>query len=295
MNQKINAVRAVTRDGSARIVCVDSTEIVRKASKIHRPSKTVTAVLGRALTACSMMGTNLKDQTDSITLRIKGDGPVGSVICVGDYCGNVRGYAQYPEIELPPNANGKLDVGGAVGKGTLYVIRDSSGGEPYIGISELVSGEIGDDISQYYAASEQTPTVCALGVRENVKKECTAAGGFLLQLLPFSEESTVDIIEKNVAGIVSVSKMIEDGMTPDQIVQAVFTGVEFDFVDGFHVGYRCTCSRERYKKGLVSLNDADFAEIVSGDKPIETECRFCGKKYLFLPDEIAGLRKTKNG
>ena len=278
--------RAMTRDGSARIVCATTTEIVQKAHELHSTSKTMTAVLGRALTVTALMGSLLKDKTDTLTLQIKGDGPAGMVLCVSDYMGNVRGYAENPAAELAPNAKGKLDVGGAVGHGTLGIIRSAGKGEPYVGISPLVSGEIGDDISQYYVNSEQTPTVCALGVRANLDCSCKAAGGFLLQLLPGADEALIPQIEKNVAALGSVSQLVANGKTAQEIIAMAFEGIPFDIFDEMDIDYVCNCSREKYHRALVTLNPKDKAEIIAEGKPIETQCRFCGKKYVFTVGEI---------
>ena len=196
--------RAMTSDGSARIICADTTAIVQKAFEVHRTAKTMTAALGRSLTVTSLMGSLLKDKADTLSLQIKGDGPAGTILCVSNYRGDVRGYAENPDAELPPNEHGKLDVGGAVGQGTLCIIRDFGTGEPYVGISQLVSGEIAEDISEYFVTSEQTPTVCALGVRANTDNSCKSAGGFLLQLLPGADDSIIPALEKNIAALGSV-------------------------------------------------------------------------------------------
>lgn len=291
MNANSLLVRAMTRDGSVRIVCADTTAIVQKAHQIHETSKTMTAALGRCLTVTSLMGSLLKDATDSLSLQIKGDGPAGTILCVSDYKGNVRGYAQDASVELPPNSVGKLDVGGAVGGGSLCIIRDFGTGEPYVGISPLVSGEIAEDISQYYVTSEQTPTVCALGVRANLDNSCKSAGGFLLQLLPGADESLIPTIEKNVTALGSVSKLIEVGHTPADIVSMVFEGIEFDFFDEIDIAYACNCERDRYKRALISMSEADIAEITEGGVPIETECRFCKTKYTFTAEEILTARE----
>lgn len=283
--------RAMTQDGSVRIVCTDSTAIVRQAQEIHRTCKTMTAALGRVLTVTSLMGSLLKDKTDALTIQFKGDGPAGTILCVSDYAGNVRGYADNPDAELPPNDKGKLDVGGAVGAGSLYVIRDLGVGEPYVGISPLVTGEVGDDISQYYVNSEQTPTVCALGVRVNPDFTPKAAGGFLLQLMPGADESLIPTLEKNVMEIGSVSKLIELGKTTEEIIAMAFEGIPYDIFDSFETEYRCTCSREKYQRALVSLGDADIEELRADGKPVETQCRFCSKKYSFDMEEIVRIRK----
>ncbi len=278
--------RAMTRDGSARIVCAVTTSIVAKMRELHGTSKTMTAALGRCLTVTSLMGSLLKDKTDTLTLQIKGDGPAGAVVCVSDYKGNVRGYAQDPTAELPPNAKGKLDVGGAIGHGTLAIIRDLGVGEPYVGLSPLVTGEIGDDVTQYFVNSEQTPTVCALGVRVNPDLTVKAAGGFLLQLMPGADAGLIPQIEKNVADMGSVSQLVANGRTTEDLIAMAFENIPYDVFDEMDIGYVCNCSREKYYRALLSMSAEDKAEIVADGKPIETECRFCHKKYVFRPEEI---------
>ncbi len=292
MSEKTSVIkRAITSDGSARLFFIDSTAIVKKSCEIHHTSKTMTAVLGRALTAASLMGSLLKDKDNSLTLQLRGDGPAGMVVCVSDYMGNVRGYAENPDAELPPNAAGKLDVGGAVGAGTMYIIKDLGLNEPYIGVSPLVSGEIAEDVTEYFASSEQTPTVCALGVRVDQENMCFAAGGFLLQLMPGYEDSTVDLLETNINMLGSVSKLIADGKSGEEIIGMVFSGIEYEMFDEFDAEYRCTCERERYKAALVGLSETDMEELRGTGEPIETNCRFCGKKYVFELDEIDEARK----
>ncbi len=285
--------RAITEDGSARVFFIDSTAIVKESCRIHHTSKTMTAVLGRALTAASLMGTLLKDRDNSLTLQLRGDGPAGYVVCVSDYMGNVRGYAENPDVELPPNGLGKLDVGGAVGQGTMYVIKDLGMNDPYIGVCPLVSGEIAEDVTQYFATSEQTPTVCALGVRVDQENMCFAAGGFLLQLMPGAEESVITKLETNINMLGSVSKLIADGVSGDEVIAMIFAGIEFTMFDEFDAEYRCTCTRERYKNALVTLNEKDMNELVAEGEPIETSCRFCGTKYVFQIDEILEARAAR--
>ena len=292
-NNSSSLVHAITQDGSARILCAITTEIVERAHEIHSTSKTMTAALGRALTAASLLGALLKNEKDSLTLQIKGDGPAGTVVCVSDFKGNVRGYAENPFAELPPNSVGKLDVGGAIGKGALYVMRDFGSGDPYIGISELVSGEIGDDISSYFANSEQTPSVCGLGVRANPDKSCKAAGGFLVQLLPGADEEIIPKLEANIEKMTSVSQLVAEGKSAEEIIGVVFDGIPFDLFESYPIGYVCTCSREKYKNALVGLNEKDLDELLAENKPIETACRFCGEKYVFSVEEIAEERKAR--
>ena len=198
-----------------------------------------------------------------------------------------------PSVELPPNKKGKLDVGGAVGKGSLYVIRDLGLKEPYVGASPIVTGEIGDDITNYYASSEQTPTVCALGVRVGQDNMCFAAGGFLLQLLPGADDGVAAVIEENVTKMKSVSELIAEGVPGEDIIAMALSGMEFEMFDEFDIGYVCKCSRGRYLSALASLNEKDFDELVSGGENVETGCMFCGKKYVFTPAELVNERAKK--
>jgi len=283
--------RVMTRDGSAMLVIINSTEIVKKAAKIHELSHTMTAVLGRALTATSMMGSLLKDKDHSITLQLKGDGPGGSVVCVSDYSGNVRGYVQNPKTDLPPNSYGKIDVGGAVGKGNLYIIKDLGLNEPYVGLSPIVSGEIAEDITEYYASSEQTPSVCALGVRVSEEHVCFAAGGFLLQLMPGADDAIITRLEKNINGLKSVSQLVADGLSGNEIAQQVLDGIEYDIFDYIPIEYKCPCSKEKYEGALLSLGISDLEELSQDPKGIETVCHFCNSKYNFTSEELADMVK----
>ena len=284
MNSKI--IRAMTSDGSARLIFALTTDIVQTAHTIHGTSKTMTAALGRCLTAASLMGSLLKDADNSLTLQVKGDGPAGTIMCVSDYCGNVKGYAEHPEVELLPNAKGKLDVSGVIGSGTLYVIKDMGLAEPYIGMTPIVSGEMAEDITEYFAASEQIPTICALGVRCDTDNNCVAAGGFLLQLLPNADENLIPKLEANIGEIDSLSALIADGIDPLNIIAKIFGDIEYDLFDEIAVDYVCDCNRERYYRALVSLGKEELQDILDDDEPIETVCRFCNKSYVFTNDEI---------
>lgn len=291
--------RGISRDGSARIICVDSTKIVDTAAKIHGTSKTVTAALGRTLTASSIMGSLLKSIEDTMTLQIRGDGPVGIIVCCADSYGNVRGYAQNPQVELPANEKGKLDVGGVVGKGSIYVVKDMGLENPYVGYSPIVSGEIAEDITEYFAKSEQTPTVCNLGVRVAKEGGCKAAGGFILQLLPFADEGIIPAIEENCSKIGSLSGLIEEGKTPEDIIGMVFDGIEYDMFDNVDVAYKCVCNRDKYAASLVGLGVDELKEIADDGKGAEICCQFCNTKYQFSDAEIKGLlniaiEKSKN-
>jgi len=292
MNAKQSTMlRAMTRDGSIRVLYAETTAIVNEAHKIHNTSKTMTAVLGRALTGASILGSLLKDKDSSVTLQFKGDGPAGNIICVSDYAGNVRGCAGDPTVELPPNSKGKLDVGRAVGKGTMYVMKDLGFGEPYIGLSPIVSGEIAEDLTAYFASSEQTPTVCALGVRTNPDNSCKAAGGYIIQLLPGAEESLIAKLEEAVNKLPAVTNLVTDCASNEEVMDRLLDGFEYDIFDELDISYKCNCSHERYSAALLSLGRDELKEMYDDNKPIETVCHFCGSKYIFSHEEIGEIMK----
>jgi len=285
-----NLFRAITTDGVVRAFAIDSTNIVETARAIHNTSPTASAALGRTLTAASMMGIMLKSETDSVTLKINGGGIGGTVLTVSDYTGNVRGYIQNPSAEVPLNSRGKLDVAGIVGTdGFVTVIKDLSMREPYVGQTPIVSGEIAEDITQYFVTSEQTPTVCALGVL--IDRDCTVkrAGGYIIQPLPLITDEEITRIETNVSSIESVTAMLEKGLTPMDMLTRVLDGFEVELLDEYDASYKCRCSREKVERALVSLGKKDLAEMVAENKPIETGCQFCDKKYTFTSDQIYKL------
>ncbi len=285
-------VRYITDDGAAYIIAVDSTDMIAEMERIHKPSAVVTAALGRLLTAASMMGVMLKGNDDSVTLRFNGDGPTGSLIAVSDSNGNARGYVQNPIVEIPLNDKGKLYVKGAVGtNGYLYVLKDLGLNEPFTGATEIVSGEIAEDITNYYAVSEQTPSVCGLGVLVNPDLSVNCAGGFLIQLLPGCPEETIDLIEKALSDIPSITQMLQSGMSADDIAKRAMKGMNIDKLDESEIAYKCNCSRERVVKALLTTGEDALAEMAESGEETSVECHFCDKVYKFTPDEIRSLIK----
>ncbi len=287
-----NLIRCITDDGCVVALAVDSTDIVETARRYNRSSKVCTAALGRMLTSASLMGKMLKGETDSVTLRINGKGPAGSVIAVGDADGCCRGYIMDPHVELPLNAKGKLDVGGAVGTdGYLSVIKDLGLKEPMVGQVPIVSGEIAEDITSYFAASEQVPTVCALGVLVNPDLTVAAAGGFIIQLLPTADDTVIDRVEKGLQGLPAVTAMLSDGLTPLQILQKALPAFTLETLGEYDCAYRCNCSRERVERALISAGKDALAEMAQ-DETTEVKCNFCPATYRFSSEEIKELLKN---
>ncbi len=278
--------RAISADGSVVASAIDATDLVSVIESYHKPSAVVTAALGRLSIAASLMGYGLKNEDDALTLRIDGDGPIGYMVAVADSHGNVKCYADEYIVEIPLNDQGKLDVGGAVGSGTFSVIKDMGLKEPYVGTIPLVSGEIAEDIANYYATSEQIPTVLSLGVLVAPDLSVKHAGGFLIQLLPFADEACIPVLEENLANMPHFTKMLEDGMTAEDIVLRCLEGLEPNLLDEAEVAYRCDCSRERTTKILLSIGKEELERLAEEQDEIEVCCHFCDKKYTFTADEI---------
>ena len=285
-------VRGMSMDGLVKVVAIRSTELVRRGAQIQGTTPNATAAFGRALTAASMMGNMQKVENGSMTLQIKGDGPIGGIVCVSDAIGNVRGYVYESKVPLVEKYPGKLDVGATVGRnGTLTVIRDLQMKEPYVGSIELISGEIGDDVTAYFAQSEQTPTACALGVLVDKDMTVKVAGGYLIQLLPGATEETIDAVEKGIQRAGAVTAMLEQGMTPEDILGQVCGDLGVVFMETTEVSYKCYCSRDRVTAALISLGTKELSDIAAEEKEFPVECQFCDTVYRFSPEDIRKILK----
>ena len=285
-------VRGMSMDGFVKVVAIRSTELVRRGAEIHQTTPNATAAFGRALTAASMMGNMQKVENGSMTLQIRGGGPIGTITVVSDPVGNVRGCVTEPHVPLVEKFPGKLDVGATVGTdGTLTVIRDLQMKEPYVGSVELISGEIGDDVTAYFAQSEQTPTACALGVLVDVDCSVKVAGGYLIQLLPGAPDDVIDRLEAGIKRAGAVTKMLEQGMTPEDILGQVAGDLGVVFMETTEVAYQCYCSRDRVTSALISLGRKELEEIAEEGKTFPVECQFCDTVYEFTPEDIEKLLK----
>lgn len=282
-------VRATAAGAQIRAFACNALETVETARTAHNTSPVMTAALGRLLAAGAMMGSMLKNDTDLLTLQIKGDGPAHGLTVTADARGHVKGYPIVPDVILPANALGKLDVAGALGQGTLTVIKDLGLKEPYSGQVQLQTGEIAEDITYYFAASEQIPSCVGLGVLMEKNNTVRQAGGFIIQLMPFAEESIIEKLEQNLAGLPSVTTMLDQGNSAQDMLRIVLDGMDVEFTDTLPMEFRCDCSVERVERALISIGKEELREMIEEGKDVEINCQFCGKNYSFTPQELTEL------
>ncbi len=282
-------IRATAAGGQIRAFGATTREVTETAKNAHNTSPVATAALGRLLTAGAMMGADLKGEKDLLTLRIEGDGPVGGLLVPPDSQGNVKGHPFHPEVLLPPNAAGKLDVGGAVGAGMLSVVKDIGLKEPYVGQTSLVSGEIAEDITYYYATSEQIPCSVALGVLMNKDNTVRQAGGFMIQLLPGASDEMIDKLEERLGTMASITSLLDEGKSPEEILTDLLGDFDLEILQKQPVQFCCDCSRERVERAIISIGKKEIQEMIDEDKPIEVCCQFCGKKYSFSVSDLSGM------
>lgn len=284
-------VRAMAANQQIRAFAATTKELVEHARSVHNTSPVATAALGRLLTAGAMMGASLKNEKDILTLQIKGDGPMSGLTVTADSASNVKGYVNNPTYINPPNYLGKFDVGGAIGYGTLRVIKDMGLKEPYVGETDLITGEIAEDLTYYFAKSEQIPTSVGLGVLMNKENTVRQAGGFIIQLMPFAEDSVIDQLEARINDIKSVTSMLEDGLTPEGILEYILEPFDIEFTAKLPTSYKCNCSRERVSKALISIGRKELSDIVSEGKDVTLNCHFCNTDYTFTIDEVKSFLK----
>ena len=283
-------VRAAAADAQVRAFAVTARDTVETARAAHDTSPVMTAALGRLLCAGAMMGSMMKGDADILTLQIRGDGPAGGLTVTADSKGRVKGYAVHPQVILPANSQGKLDVGGAIGAGTLQVIRDLGLKEPYVGQTDLQTGEIAEDLTWYFAASEQVPSSVGLGVLMEKNNTVKQAGGFIVQLMPFAEEKVIEKLEANLSRIHSVTKLLEDGNSPEQILGILLEGMDMELLSTMPVEFSCNCSRERVAKALYSIGKKEMDEMIADGEPIEVKCHFCNRAYQFSVEDLKQIR-----
>lgn len=284
-------VRATAADAQLRAFACTTRELVEQAKNAHNTSPVATAALGRLLSAGCMMGSMLKGEDDLLTIQVNGDGPMGGLTVTADAKGRVKGYVNEPGVILPANAAGKLDVGGAVGQGTLRVIKDMGLKEPYVGQTVLQTGEIAEDLSAYFAASEQVPSSVGLGVLMNRDNTVRQAGGFIVQLMPFAEDAVIDKLEENLGRISSVTSLLDAGNTPEQLLEILLEGLEPEFTDTQPLQFFCNCSKERVEKALISIGRAEIEDMINDGKEIEVNCHFCNRHYIFTVEELRAIRQ----
>ena len=293
-------VRAITSDGAVKAVAVTTKDLTEKVRNIHKTLPVATAAIGRALAAASMMGNALKEENASLTLQIKGGGPLGTVLAVSDHLGNVRGYVQNPQIDLPLRADGKLDVGAAVGaEGTLTVIKDLGMKEPYIGSVGLLGGEIAEDLAAYFVESEQIPTACAMGVLVDRDQSVRAAGGYIVQLLPGAGEDVIAKVEGGVLAAGPVTALLDQNADPEALLRTVLSDFEVEILETSPIGYQCYCSRDRVERALISMGVSELEDLLAEQGGCELGCQFCDQVYRFTGEELQALidrmKAQKNG
>lgn len=286
-------VRATAADAQVRAFVVTARDTVETARAAHDTSPVMTAALGRLLCAGAMMGSMMKGEADILTLQVQGDGPAGGLTVTADSRGRVKGYAVNPQVILPPNSQGKLDVGGAVGAGSLRVIKDLGLKEPYVGQTQLQTGEIAEDLTYYFAASEQVPSSVGLGVLMEKNNTVKQAGGFIVQLMPFAEGNVIEKLEANLSRIHSVTKLLEDGNSPEQILGILLEGMDMEILSDMPVEFYCNCSRERVAKALYSIGKKEMDEMIKGGEPIEVKCHFCNTAYQFSVEDLVQIRQLQ--
>ncbi len=279
-------VRATAADGQIRAFAITSRSLVEQARVYHNTSPIMTAALGRLLSGGAMMGVMMKGEEDLLTLQIKCEGPAKGMAVTADSQGNVKGYPKAPDVMLPPNANGKLDVGGALGRGVLSVIKDLGLKEPYVGQVELQTSEIAEDLTYYFALSEQAPSAVGLGVLMDKENTVKQAGGFILQALPNTEEEVLAALEQKVAEIASVTELLEQGLTPEQMLERILGELGMEVTAKIPAQYRCDCSRERVVRAVSSIGADQIQEMIDEKEPVEITCQFCDKRYVFAPEEL---------
>ena len=282
-------IRAIAADSEIQITAVTSTETVERARQIHRTMPTATAALGRALTICSIMGSQLKVDDGSVTVQFKGNGPLGSVVCVSDSGGNVRGYLQNPACDLPLRSDGKLNVGAGIGRGYLMVIKDIGLKDPVSGTTVLVNGEIAEDITRYFAESEQIPSACALGVLVDTDQSVKQAGGYLVQLMPGCPDADIDRLEQNIQKAGSMTAMLDAGMTLQDIIYAILDGFKVEFLQESTFKYQCNCSRDKVTRALISMGREELGKLAAEEENLEITCQFCDCIYEFTNAEIKNI------
>lgn len=286
-------VRATAADDAIRAFAITSRDMVEQAKNNHNTSPVVTAALGRMLSAAAMMGVMMKGEDDLLTLQIQGSGPMRGITVTADSKGNVKGFPNVADVMLPPNKDGKLDVGGAIDLGILRVIKDMGLKEPYVGTVPLQTGEIAEDLTYYFATSEQVPSSVGLGVLMNKDNTVAQAGGFIIQLMPFTPDNVIEQLEKNIKELPSVTTMLSEGKTPEEILQTVLDGFEITIHETTETGFHCDCSPQRVERSLRSLGEEDMKDIIAEGKPVEVKCQFCNKAYTYTVEELVELRKQK--